>query len=80
MSVDLDAGSAVIPLPDPPISEDPHTLTEVREAISKLKNSNATGICGIPAELSKAGREPMARGLHAVLAAIWRSGTVPPDL
>ena len=36
-TVNLDVGSAVIPLSDPPISEDPPSLAEVREAISKLK-------------------------------------------
>ena len=79
-TVNLDAGSAEILLPDPPISEDAPSLTEVRWTISKMKSGKAAGICGIPAELLKAGGEPMARGLHVVLAAIWRSGTVPPDL
>ncbi|XP_069972146.1 uncharacterized protein [Penaeus vannamei] len=51
-----------------------------RGAISKLKSGKAAGICGIPAELLKAGGEPIARALHAVLAAIWRSGTIPPYL
>ncbi|XP_069994155.1 uncharacterized protein [Penaeus vannamei] len=36
-SVNLDAGSAVMPLPDPP------SLTEVRRAISKLKSGKAAG-------------------------------------
>ena len=59
-AVNLDVGSAAIPLPDPPISEDSPSLAEVREAISKLKSGKAAGICGIPAELLKAGGEPMA--------------------
>ena len=46
----------------------------------KLKSGEAAGICGIPALLLKAGSEHMAWGLHAVLSAIWWSGTVPPDL
>ncbi|XP_069970989.1 uncharacterized protein [Penaeus vannamei] len=62
--MNLDAGSTVILLPDPPISEHPPSLTEVRGAVSKLRSGKA-------AELFKAGGEPMARGLHAVLAAIW---------
>ncbi|XP_069993131.1 uncharacterized protein [Penaeus vannamei] len=37
----LNAGSAVIPLPDPPISEDPASLIEVGEVISKLKSGKA---------------------------------------
>ncbi|XP_069975009.1 uncharacterized protein [Penaeus vannamei] len=80
LKVDLDVGSVEIPLPDPRISEDPPSLTEVRGAISKLKSGKAAGICVIPAELLKAVGEPMAQSLHAVLAAIWQSGTVPPDL
>ncbi|XP_069982357.1 uncharacterized protein [Penaeus vannamei] len=48
--------------------------------IFKLKGGKAAGICEVPAELLKAGGEPMARGLHAVLAAIWQSGSIPPDL
>ncbi|XP_069982160.1 uncharacterized protein [Penaeus vannamei] len=78
-AVNLYAGSVEIPLPDPPISEDPPSLTEVRGAISKLK-SEAAGICGIPAELLKIGGEPMARRVHAVLSAIWQSSTIPSDL
>ncbi|XP_069983535.1 uncharacterized protein [Penaeus vannamei] len=79
-AVNLDAQSAETPLPDPPISEDPPSLTEVRGAISKLKSGKAAGICGIPAEQLKAGGELMARGLHAVLAAIWQYSSVPLDL
>ena len=70
-TVNLDAGNVETPLLDPPISEDPPSLTSVREVISKLKSGKAAGVCGIPAELLKAGGEPMARGLHAVLSAIW---------
>ncbi|XP_070000710.1 uncharacterized protein [Penaeus vannamei] len=43
-------------------------------------SGKAAGISYILAELLKTGGGPMVRGLHAVLAAIWRSGTVPPDL
>ena len=79
-TVSLDASDVSVPVPDPPISEEPPTLTEVRMAISKLKSGKAAGICDIPAELLKAGGEPMARGLHTVQTAIWQSGTIPPDL
>ena len=74
-TVNLDAGSVEIPLPDPPISEDPPSLTEVRGAISKLKSGKAAGICGIQAELLKAGGEHMVQRLHAVchLAVRYRS-------
>ncbi|KAG0714105.1 LINE-1 retrotransposable element ORF2 protein [Chionoecetes opilio] len=43
-----------------------------------------TGRCkctkaALNAELLKAGGEAMIRGLHAVLTAVWQSGTIPPD-
>ena len=41
--------------------------------------TKAAGICNISAELLKAGGEAMIRGLHAVLTAVWHSGTIPPD-
>ncbi|XP_069995874.1 uncharacterized protein [Penaeus vannamei] len=72
-TVKLYAGSVEIPLPDPPISEDPPSLTEVKGVISKLKSREAAGFCGIPAELLKAGGEPMAWRVHVVLAAIRQS-------
>ncbi|XP_069989723.1 uncharacterized protein [Penaeus vannamei] len=79
-AVSLDARDVEIPVPDRPMSEDPPTLTEIREPISKLKGGKAAGICNIPAELLEAGGEPMSRGLHTVLAVIWQSGSIPPDL
>ena len=64
---------------DPAINEAPPSLDEVREAVAKLKGGKAAGICNISAELLKAGGDAMIRGLHAVLSAVWRSGTIPPD-
>ena len=54
---------------------------DVKEAVAKLRGGKAAaGICNISAELLKAGREAMIRGLHAVLTAVWNSGnTIPPD-
>lgn len=49
-------------------------------AILKRKDGKAAGICGIHAELLRAGSEPMAWGLHAVFAAIWQSSIIPLDL
>ena len=77
---DLEVGDVTIPLPDPRTSEESPTLTEVREAISKLKHGKAACFCGIPAEFLKSDGDAMARDLHTVLAAIWQSGTIPPDL
>lgn len=77
-AVSLDTSGVAIPLPEPPISEEPPTLTEVREDISKLKGGKPIGICSIPANVPKVGDEPMAlacMGLRAVLAAILHSGS-----
>ncbi|XP_069990705.1 uncharacterized protein [Penaeus vannamei] len=41
LKISLDARDLAIPVPDPPISEDRPTLTEVSEAISKLKDLQA---------------------------------------
>ena len=64
---------------DPPVDETPPSLAEVREAVNKLKCGKAAGICNVSAEMLKAGGEAMTRGLHAVLSAVWQSGTIPPD-
>ncbi|XP_069993541.1 uncharacterized protein [Penaeus vannamei] len=73
-TVSLDPSGAAISVQDPLISEEP-TLTEVREAISKLKGGKAASICSISAELVKAREEPMAQSLHMVLASSWQSGS-----
>ncbi|XP_069981369.1 uncharacterized protein [Penaeus vannamei] len=59
--------------------EVPPTLTELGRW-SKLKGRKAAGICDNPAELLKAGNEPMAWGLHTLLAAICHPGFIPRDL
>ena len=64
---------------NPPISEAPPSLSEVREAVGRLKCGKAPGICGISAELLKAGGEAMIHGLHSVVTAVWQSGTIPLD-
>lgn len=52
-AISLNVSSVAIPVPNSPISEEPPTLTEVREAISKLKGGKEAGICIIPAKLLK---------------------------
>ena len=64
---------------NPLISEAPPSLSEVREAVGRLKCGKAPGICGISAELLKAGGEAMIHGLHSVVTAVWQSGTIPLD-
>lgn len=74
---DPPASGVTILVLDSSISKVPPILTENRELNTKLKGSKVTGKCGIPAELLKARGEPMAYGLHAILAVIWLSGTFP---
>ena len=64
---------------DPPINVSAPSLAEVREAVARLKSGKAPGVCGISAELLKGGGDAMIRGLHAVLTAVWQTGSVPPD-
>ena len=64
---------------DPPIDETAPSIDDVKEAVAKLRGGKAAGICNISAELLKAGSEAMIHGLHAVLTAVWLSGTIPPD-
>ena len=64
---------------DPPIREATPSIAEVRMAVAKLKGGKAAGVCGIAGELLKSGGDAMIRGLHAVLTAVWQSGTIPPD-
>ena len=47
--------------------------------MAKLRGGKAAGICNINVELLKAGDETMIHGLHAVLTAVWHSGTIPLD-
>lgn len=42
-AISLDSSGVAIPVPNPSISEDPPTLIEVREVISKLKGGKTKG-------------------------------------
>ena len=64
---------------DLPIDKAAPSIDEVKEAVAKLSGGKATGICDMSAELLKAGGEAIIHGLHAVLTAVWHSGTIPPD-
>jgi len=44
-----------------------------------LKAGKAPGICGIPAELLKAGGYHTAQWLAKVFQAVWQSGQMPSD-
>ena len=64
---------------DPPIDETAPSIDDVKEAVAKLRDGKAAGICNMRAELLKAGGEAIICGLHAVLIAVWHSSTIPPD-
>lgn len=60
----LDASDVAVLVPDLLIRKDPPTLTEAKEAISKMMSRKG-------AELLKVWGKPMAQDLYNVLTAIW---------
>jgi hypothetical protein len=63
----------------PPVRFDPPTLSETRATVKQLKGGKAAGVCGIHAELLKAGGEAMARSFHALLCSVWDAEVTPAD-
>ena len=57
----------------------PITVEEVEVAILKLKNGKSPGICGISAEMLKAGRTVVVKWLHRIMSLAWENGQVPED-
>ena len=57
----------------------PVTVEVVEIAISKLKNGKSPGICGISAEMLKAGRTVVVKWLHRIMSLAWDNGQVPED-
>ena len=55
------------------------SIDDVKEAVAKFKGGKAAGICNISIEMLKAKIKAMIRGLHAVLTAVWHSGTISLD-
>ena len=54
-AVKLDVRGVIITVADPPINCGPPSLVETQAAVNRLKWGKAPGICGIHAELLKAG-------------------------
>ena len=54
-------------------------LEEVKNAIRKLKDNKSPGPDDIPAELIKAGGEPLAREVHKICCEIWETEKWPKD-
>ena len=57
----------------------PIAVEEVEVAILKLKNGKSPGICGINAEMLKAGRTVVVKRLHRIMSLAWENGQVPED-
>ena len=55
-----------------PIHEEENIgIEDVVEAIAKLKSGKAPGICGIDAEMAKAGGMVVAEWLHRIMKLVW---------
>uniref|UniRef100_A0A8C4Q754 Reverse transcriptase domain-containing protein n=1 Tax=Eptatretus burgeri TaxID=7764 RepID=A0A8C4Q754_EPTBU len=67
-AVELDVRSVTIPIADPPMNCDSPSFVETQTVVNWLKWSKAPGICGIYAELLKAGGNAVLVSLHAVLS------------
>ena len=78
-AVELDVRGVTIPLADSPINCDPPSFVETQAAVNRLKWGKAPGICGIHAELLKAGRIAELMSLHVVLCSAWNTGVIPTD-
>ena len=77
--VELDVRGVTIPNTDPPINCGPPSFVETQAVVNRLKWAKAPGICGIHAEILKAGGNAALVSLHAVLCSAWNTGIIPPD-
>ena len=64
---------------DPPINCGPHSFVETQAAVNRLQWGEAPGICGIHAELLKAGGNAVLVSLHAFLCSAWNTDIIPSD-
>ena len=78
-AVELDVRGVSIPFADPPINCDPPSFVETQAVVNQLKWGKAPRICGIHAELLKAGGNAVLMSLHAVLCSAWNTGIIPTD-
>ena len=76
---ELDVRGVTIPITDPPINCDPPLFVETLAAVTLLKWGKAPGICGIHAELLKAGGNAALMLLHALLCSAWKTGIISTD-
>ena len=79
LAVELDVRGVTITVADPPINCGPPSFVETQAAVNQLKWGKALGICGIHAELLKAGRNAVLMLLHAVMCSVWNTGIIPAN-
>ena len=68
-----------IPITDSSINCGAPLFVKTQAAVNWLKWGEAPGICGIHAELLKAGGNAALVSLHAVLCSAWNTGIIPTD-
>ena len=78
-AVKLDVREVTIHIADPPIHCDPSSFVETQAVVNRLKWGKAPGICGIHAELLKAGGNAALVPLHVVLCSAWNTGITPNE-
>ena len=78
-AVELDVRGVTIPIADPPINCDPPSFVETQAAVNRMIWGKAPGICGIHAEILKAGGNAVLLSLHAVLCSAWNTGIIQTD-
>ena len=79
-AVEVDARGVNIPIADPSINcESPPLFVETQAVVNQLKGGETPGICGIHAELLKAGGNAVLVLLHIVLCSAWSRGILPTD-
>jgi len=75
----LDVRGVTIPNADHPINCGPPSFVETQAAVNRLKWGQAPEICGIHAELLKAGGNAALFSQHVVLCSAWNTGIIPTD-
>ena len=75
-AVELDVRGVTIPIAVSPINCDPSSFVEAQAVVNRIKWGKAPGICGIHAELLKAGGNAALMSLHAVLCSAWNTGII----
>ena len=78
-AVELDVRGVTIPIADRPINCDPPLLVETQVSVNWLKWGKAPGVCGIHAEVLKAGGNAALMSSHVVLCSAWNTGIIQTD-